>query len=205
VEHVRLNLFTADPARLPDAIDYIDHEARPLIEKEVGSRGMAIAADHELGLAVVTSYWVSGDALRESGPVTAPMRDEAVRRAMGTVSVEQYEVSSTQRLVRPHVGGGVRVTRIDLDPTRIDDAVANYEDTALPWLADEEGFCSAHLLVHRRTGHAIEETVWQDAECLAASRSCGAAIRRDTVAATDAVIRALAEFRLVAAPGETLA
>jgi hypothetical protein len=123
---------------------------------------------------------------------------------MGTVSVEQYEVSSNQRLVRPHAGAGVRVTRIDLDPVRIDDAIANYEDTALPWLADADGFCSAHLYVHRRTGHAIEETVWQDPDCLAASRGSAAAIRLDTVAATDAVIRALAELELVAAPGETL-
>ncbi|MCU1373210.1 MAG: hypothetical protein JWO68_496 [Actinomycetia bacterium] len=202
VEHVRLNLLTADPARLADAIDYIDNEARPLIEKEVGSLGMAIAADHELGLALISSYWVSGDAMRESAGATAPMREEAAHRARGTMTVELFQVATNRRLVRPRAGAGVRITRFDFDPTRIDDAVANYEDTALPWLTGVEGFCSAHLFVHHRTGHAVEETVWQDAECLAASRSGAAAIRVDTVAATDAAVRALAELELVAAPGQ---
>jgi hypothetical protein len=52
------------------------------------------------------------------------------------------------------------------------------------------------LLVHRRTGRGLTETIWRDVDALAASRSRAAAIRADTVAATDAEIRSLEEYRL---------
>jgi hypothetical protein len=47
------------------------------------------------------------------------------------------------------------MTRIDFDPRRIDDAVAAYEDTAVPWLTEADAFCSALLLVHRPSGRAL--------------------------------------------------
>ena len=74
---------------------------------------------------------------------------------------------------------------MDIEPSRIEDAIEAYGDTAVPWLADNAGFCSALLLVDERTGHAISETVWQNVEALAASRSVAAAIRVETVEATD--------------------
>jgi hypothetical protein len=115
---------------------------------------------------------------------------------VATVSVERHEVASSTRITRPPPGAGVRLTRVDVDPAKVPFAIAAFEDTAVPWLTETDGFCQALALVHRRSGRGIVETVWRDAAALAASRSAAAAIRADAIAATDSVIRALEEFRL---------
>ena len=90
----------------------------------------------------------------------------------------------------------MRFTRSDLETADIDDAIANYEDTAIPWLVATDGFCRAVMFVNRRTRQAVNETLWLDEDALVASRSAEAGIRADAVAATSAAIRALEEYRL---------
>jgi hypothetical protein len=95
-------------------------------------------------------------------------------------------------------GAGLRLTRMDFEPAAVEDSVEVYGDTAVPWLAETDGFCRTLLLVDDRTGHAISETVWQNKEVLAATRSVAAAVRAETVASTGCVIRAVEEYGLVA-------
>ena len=196
IEHARVSLMTLDPACTGDVVKYVEHEARPVIEQIPGSRGVALLAIPDLAVIVMESFWFSGDAMRDSEGAVAPFRKEAVRRGVATISVERHEVASATRVARPAPGAGVRLTRVDIDPRRVDEAIARYEDTAVPWLTETEGFCSAVLLVHRRSGRALTETVWRDLEALAASRTHAASIRADAVAATEAGIRALEEYRL---------
>jgi quinol monooxygenase YgiN len=198
VLHVRLNLITADPQRLGDAIKYMEAEVRPAVEMQRGNLGISLQANPELGVAVLESFWVSADALRDSERIVAPARLEAVRLAnTGTVTVERYRVPVFE-LEGPMPGGaGVRLTRMDVERSKIENAVEVFGDTAVPWLAETEGFCSALLFVDHGSGRSISQTVWQDAQALAASRSTAAAVRVDAVAATDCVIRAVEEFSLV--------
>jgi hypothetical protein len=88
------------------------------------------------------------------------------------------------------------LTRAETAPARVQEAITAYEDTAVPWLTEAEGFTAALLFADRRTGRSINETLWRDREALAASRSAAAAIRVDTVAATGSAIRAVEEYLL---------
>jgi hypothetical protein len=195
--HVRVNLVTADPVRLDDTVRYLEDEVRKQVESAPGNLGTALHLNPELSVAVVESLWVSGNALRESERIAEPLRAEAARRAGGTASEEHFGVANLVQVARPRAGAGVRLTRLDTDPTSIGEAIAAYEDTAVPWLTEVDGFCAAHLYVDTRSGQSISETIWRDADALAASRSAAAAIRADAVAATGSVVRALAEYRLV--------
>jgi hypothetical protein len=194
--HVRLSLMTTDPVRLDDAVNFIESEARPLVESKPGNVGMSLEVNPELGVAVVQSFWVSGDALRDSEKPVAATREEAVRRGKGTVTVERYRVASFVRVARPDTGAGTRLTRADTEPAAVEQAVAAYEDTAVPSLMSTDGFCDSVLLVDLRTGRSIARTVWLDERALAESRSAAAAIRVDAVTATSCSIRALEEYRL---------
>jgi hypothetical protein len=197
VQHVQVILLTADPERLDDAIRYLQDKARPMLADLPGSQGMSVCANTELGIAVVESFWVSHHAMREHERSVAPAREEAARLSGGTVSVERFVVASFTRVRRPQPGAGVRLTRMDTDATRIDEVVAAYVDTTLPWLTETPGFVAELLFIDRSTGHSIGETRWQDAAALAASRGAAAAIRADAVAATDSSIRAVEEYSLV--------
>jgi hypothetical protein len=186
-----------DPAHLADAIRHYDEEGRPQLEGEVGSLGMSLYENAELGVAVIETWWVSGDAMRETEKNEDPIRAKAAKIAVATMSVERYQIGIYTRATRPHPGAGLRLTRLETDPAGVADAVTAYEDTAIPWLTESDGFCEAMLYVDRRNGRSISETVWRDANALAASRSASAAIRLETVAATDTVVRAVEEYRMV--------
>jgi hypothetical protein len=194
---MRFNLITADPLRLGDVVKFIEAEVHPEVESQPGSLGMSLYTNPDLGVAILESFWVSHDALRISEHVVAPSRREVVRRAAGTVSVERYRVPVFEREAPPRAEAGLRLTRMDVEPSRVEDGVEAYGDTVVPWLADTEGFCSALLLVDRNTGHSISEAIWRNPPALAASRSVAAAVRVDAVATTGCVIRAVEEYGLV--------
>jgi hypothetical protein len=195
--HVRFTLLAGDPAQLGNAIRYYEDEGRPQIEGEAGSLGLSLFENAELGVAGMETWWMSGDEMRGTEKTEDPLRAKAAKMAVATTSVERFDIGIYLRSARPHPGGGLRLTRLDTDPARVDAAVSAYQDTAVPWLTETDGFCETMLYVDRRTGRAISETVWRDANALAASRSASAAIRVEIVAVTDSVVRAVEEYRVV--------
>jgi hypothetical protein len=197
VLQARFNLITADPDRMADTVGYIKSEIRPAVESLHGSMGMSLYANTEVGVAVLESFWASRAALIASEQITAPRRKDMVQRAMGTVCVERYWVPVFEREAPLDTGAGLRLTRMDVEGSRVEDAVAGYGDTAVPWLAETAGFCGALLLVDWNSGHSISETIWDSPKTLAASRSVAARVRVETVKSTGCVIRALEEYDLV--------
>lgn len=195
--HVRFNLITADPQRLDDAVKYIEAEVRPAVENQPGSLGISLCTNPALGLAIVESFWASGDAMRASEHRVSLGRREVVERAAGTVSVERYRVPVFERHAPPHAGAGLRLTRMTIEPFAVEDAVEAYGTTIVPWLAETEGFGSSLLLLDRNSGLSISETSWRDSEALAASRSLAAAVRVEMVASSGFVIRAVEEYGLL--------
>ena len=195
--HVRFNFITADPLRLGDSVKFIESEVRPQVDGQPGSLGTSFYTDPEAGLAILESFWASDAATQASEHSVTTNRREAVKRAAGTVSVERYQVPVFELDAPARSGAGLRLTRMDVEPSQVEDAVEGYGDTAVPWLAESTGFCSALLLMDPHTGHSISETVWRDQEALADTRSLAAAVRVDTVSATGWVIRAVEEYRLV--------
>ena len=78
----------------------------------------------------------------------------------------------------------MRHTVYQTNPALLDEAIAGYEDTAVPWLTETDGVVSAALLVDHRSGRQLSQTIWRDIDALVKSRSPAAAIRVDAVAAT---------------------
>ena len=194
----RVNLITADPDRMADTISYIKTSVRPAVDSMDGSLGLSLYADAEIGVAVLESFWASREALIHSEQMAAPRRTDVVRRAVGTVSVERYRVPVYEREAPLDTAAGLRLTRMDVDPPRIEDTVECFGATVVPRLADATGgFCGALLLVDRDTGRSISETMWASRKALAASRGEAAAVRVETVESTGALIRAVEEYDLV--------
>ena len=193
----RVNLITADPDRMADTIGYIKTSVRPAIESLDGSLGLSLYANAEIGVAVLESFWASREALIHSEQMAAPRRTDVVRRAVGTVSVERYRVPVYEREAPLDTAVGLRLTRMDVDPPRIEDTVECFGATVVPRMADTGGFCGALLLVDRDTGRSISETMWASRKALAASRGEAAAVRVETVQSTGALIRAVEEYGLV--------
>lgn len=86
------NLITACLARLGQAVMFIEAEFRPEAESRPGSPGMTLCTGPEPGVAILQSVGRTGDFLLMSEDAPGPGREEAVRRAAGTISVGRYRL-----------------------------------------------------------------------------------------------------------------
>ena len=198
--HVEVSRITGDPLRLDDAIDYMANDGRPAVERRPGNLGTSLLIDPEAGAMEFESFWESEGPLVNSEDVIASSLREAALRTGGTVTRERYGVLVFEREAPWRGGQGVRVTRMNVEPSQlssIEDAVAWYGDTVVPMLADTSGFCAALLYADWASGRLISETVWQDPHALASSRSTATEGEAAAAEALKGVIAAGGEYRLV--------
>jgi heme-degrading monooxygenase HmoA len=204
VEHTRLTLFTADPARTGDLARFVRRDVVRCLDDELGHLGLEVLVDDELSLE---TFWVSGDAMRFSEHIEAPLRKEAQYQGAATASVERFALPIFARDRRPEPGAWSRLTRFEVErrpedsersySQRVEEAVEVFEDAAMPWLETAPGFLCASLLVHARQGRGLTKSVWEDESALAASRSADATARADAAAGADIAVRALHELRVL--------
>ena len=187
--HARLDLLTADPNALGKCIQYIQSEMRPVVERQPGSLGLSLLASPELGAAVLESFWASDHALRSGEKTAATVRSELARRAGGPVTVKEYRVAVFEREAPLHGGEGVRLTRIEVEPSSVDDVIEAFGDSAVPLLAEHPGFRGALLFAGPATGQLVSETAWRDPRMRAASPSVAAVIQADVLAEAHCQIR----------------
>jgi hypothetical protein len=201
--HARFSFITTDPLRLGGCLKHVAAEVRPVVEMQPGSLGTALYADAELGLAFFESCWASDEALLASEQVPSLGQSDVLRQAAGTATDERYQLPVFEQEGKLPPAARLRLTRMDIEPSAVADAVEAYGDTAVSWLADTDGFSSALLLVNDRTGHAISETVWRDSAALEASRRVSAEVRAETTASAGWSIRAVEEYRLLFSSART--
>lgn len=194
---VELSVVTADPREVRELIRRVDSEVRPVAEGQPGSLGLSLHEGPGSDVALLEAFWVSGEALQAAAAMVAPGLQELARRAGGEVTTERYEVPVFE--VEGPLGSavGMRLTRMGVEPSEAEDAIEWFGDTAVQWLSDTAGFCGALLYVDWASGHLVSETVWRDAQALAASRNAAEAIRTAAVEATGCVIGSVAEYRQV--------
>jgi hypothetical protein len=196
MEHARFEFITVDPKLTVDVARIVSSDGRRRIEEEPGNRGVALLVNRELGVLIAESFWVSGDAMRESKRGFLQLREAARHLGMCTVSSENFEIASSFRKDRPYPGAGVQVTRADVELGRVNHTIASYEDLVVPRLGDTNGFCTSMFLLQRKPRRLVIEAMWKDPQSLAASRSSAAKARADFVTATDCAVRDLNEHRL---------
>lgn len=195
--YARSTMLIGDPARIGDVLHYLEETVRPHVEAQPGNRGLAVAANFELGLIMVNAYWDTAEAMTSSEHAVQTGRKEAAELLHGMVTVEHYEAPVFVRHRRPGRGAGLRVTAIDSDPADLDLLVDAFRDTALPRLERIPSLCSAQLLIDRASGRCLVIVAYDSTEDLAATRAPVARIRSDSLARTHATVRSMQEFTVI--------
>ena len=130
--HTEFNLITAYPARLGKTVMFIEAEFRPEAENGAGSLGMTLCTNLELGVAILRSVWRSGDFLLMNKDALEPGREEAVRRAAGTISAERYRLPGVDLELAPAGPSGPGKSAIVL-------ALLRFTDSGLGSWLDQHG------------------------------------------------------------------
>jgi hypothetical protein len=200
VLHTRLNRIAGDTAALDSCVSYIESDIRPALESRPGSLGISVLQDRERGVAIFGSVWATSPEMRGSEDTEVPLRGELARRAGGPVTVEDYQVpvfELVERQALPRRGRAVRLTRMQVQPSQVEDLIEVVGDIAVPSLVETPGFCDALLFADRSSGRLISETVWRDAEARAAAPSVAAIVRAEVPAEAGSEIRAVEDYALV--------
>jgi hypothetical protein len=195
----RFHLITADPLRLADVLKFIETEVRPETENRRGSLGMSLYANPETGVAVLESFWATHDMLVLNENRGWPDFGDALRHAAGTVRTERYRfpVFEWDWAGPLDPRARLRLTRIEIEPSKTDDLVEAYGDTVVPALAETEAFAGSLLLTGDGTGQLISEAIWGNPQALAAGRSAEEAAGIELAESTGCVIGAVEEYGLV--------
>ena len=179
--HIRLSRIAADPTALDDCIAYIKSEVRQAVEFRPGSLGISVLADRAEDAALFGSVWVSAEEMSASEETEAPLRAELAKRAGSPVTVEDYQIPISVIFDPVLLLGGqaVRLTRIQVKPSQVDDVIEVAGDEVVPSLSEAPGFRAALLFADPASGRMISETIWRDPRARAAAPSVAATIRSE--------------------------
>jgi quinol monooxygenase YgiN len=200
VLHTRLNRIAAAAAALDGCVSYIESEIRPALEVRPGSLGISVLEDRERGAVIFGSVWATSAVMHGSADTEAPLRGELARRAGAPVTVEDYQVPIFELMEPqglPRRGLAVRLTRIQVQPSQVDDVIEVVGDIAVPSLTETPGFCDALLFADPASGRLISETVWRDPGARAAAPDVAAIVRAEVTDEAGGEIRAVEDYALV--------
>jgi hypothetical protein len=132
--YARVNTIFGTEAKVSAGVAHIEESDRKAVESTDGNRGLTTLVDRSAGVIVALSYW--DDPQRSSDAVLTRARESAA--------------------------AAVRMTRMQLEPAKIDAGLAFVQNELLQRLSAGSGLCSAELLIDRKIGNGLLVTTWTD-------------------------------------------
>lgn len=166
--YTRLLTFTG-ATDIDAGVQYLTDEAMPVLEAQKGFRGVSASADRSGGVLTILSMWETEADRSASDSALGKARDEAIKRAGGTLEIQNFE-QVVQSIVQPPVPGcQLNVVRIRMEPGSIDANIEWFKDQVLPQISAQPGFCALRNMVDRETGQALTGSVFVDRKSADAS------------------------------------
>ena len=193
--YARVNIIFGTEDKVGPGVAHIEKSDRYVVEAAPGNRGLTTLVDRKTGVIVAISYW---DDLGQSSEATlTKAREGAAEAAGGALITENFEIAVTERRAVPDPGATVQMTRVQLDPARLDAGLAFVRDELLQRLSACSGLCSAELLIDRVIGNGLLVTTWTDQEAARRAQAILDGLRRDAETAAGATFPRSESFMLI--------
>ena len=174
--HTRLVSF--EGAKNIDAgIKLTREKVVPLLTAQKGYRGLTASADRAGRVFSVLSLWDTAADRDATESVLGPVRAEAADVVGGNLKVENFEqLVAEMGETPPGPGSALMVTRISMDPDKVDDNIAFFKSEVAPQIKASPGFRGLRNMINRDTGEGLVGTSWSDQEAM--KRAAGEAEAR---------------------------
>lgn len=193
--YARVNIIFGAEDKVGPGVAHIEKSNRCVVEAAPGNRGLTTLVDRKTGVIVAISYW--DDLGRSSEAALTKAREGAAEAAGGALITENFEIAVAERLAVPDPGATVQMTRMQLDPSRVDAGLAFVRDELLQRLSACSGLCSAELLIDRVIGNGLLVTTWTDQEAAGRAQALLDGLRRGAEAAAGATFPRSESYMLV--------
>lgn len=145
------------------AIRNFQDKALPALKEQKGYSGSNASADRGAGVFAVLSLWDTAADRDASERALASVRQQSAEAIGGEMKVETFEqlvaeVGGTP----PGPGSALLVTRIKMDPAKIDDNLSFFKSEVVPAIKGSPGFQGLRNMINRSTGEGVVGTVWAD-------------------------------------------
>lgn len=166
--YARVLRVTGDPAKIDDGIEAYTSRAAPAFKEQDGYAGARLLINRKTGAGMSITFWHDEETLRASESALSNVRGDTMSRfgAQAPAS-ENYELVVQNRPKPTEAGNFVRLSSLDGDPAKVDEAIRHFEAEVAPAVTRLSGARGAVLFVDRATGKALVATIWdtkQDVE-----------------------------------------
>jgi hypothetical protein len=96
----------------------------------------------------------------------AQLRQQALDIVGGELTVESFEQLVEEIASPPTPGSALMVTRISMDPSKIDENLGFFRSEILPRITATPGFLALRNMIDRKTGRGIVGSVWADQDAM---------------------------------------
>lgn len=182
--YLRVTAFKSDPAKLEDAIAFLEHKVIPGMSKVPGYLGMTCVVDREKGEGAASTLWESLEAMNNAEQIGQQSRTQS-SEATGTevVDVDRFEITVLEMATpTPQLPGYTRLITAYGDPSKTDKVVQMIRDS-IPNVKGQPGFRSFVAGVNRATGRGFTASSWATPEQREASNAATAAQRQPVLEA----------------------
>jgi hypothetical protein len=167
---VQARLLTFTKADDTDTlVSYLREVALPGLRSQAGFIGVSAGIDRAAHHVLLLSLWEDENAETASDRAMLEAREAALSRSGGTVKVEQFEQLFEAIAKTPTPGSSVLLSRWRADPALVDAHEAYFERELLPRLMRLRGFCSARVVVDRRSGRGAIGLSWESRRAMRAA------------------------------------
>jgi heme-degrading monooxygenase HmoA len=180
--HARVAAFENPRFDDPSLVDDLSKRARdsaPKWQEALRSAlGHLYLVDRDNKRSLGITFFPGESDIREAAPVFERMGDEIPEEQRGRrKSVDSYEVSISE-------GGenanAARVSRLEGDPGKIDEATQRATQEILPRLRKLSGYQGAFAMVDRNKGRTLLVTLWESPEKMRASEEQADKLRQES-------------------------
>ena len=163
---------------IDDGVAFVRDNAVPILQEQKGYRGVTASADRDGGVLGVLSMWeTEADRDASFGPL-AELRQQGLDVVGGELTVESFEQLVEEMASPPTVGSALMVTRISMDPAKIDENLGFFKSEVVPRITAAPGFLALRNMMDRKTGRGLVGSAWADQEAMKNAAAQGQA-RRD--------------------------
>ena len=163
--YARLLTFSG-ASDIDGGVTYLRQEVLSILNAQRGYRGISASADRARGLLGILSLWETEADRGASDSALGTARQDALEIVGGEVVIEHLE-QVVAEVVKP-IGPGcaLLVTRVSMDPSKVEENVAFFKSDVVPQISSQPGFCGLRNLIDRATGKGLVGSVWETREAL---------------------------------------
>ncbi|HEV3213554.1 MAG TPA: hypothetical protein VGZ03_09190 [Acidimicrobiales bacterium] len=157
-----------DAKNIDEGVAFVRDTVDTTLSTQKGFRGITLSADRAGGVFGVLTLWETAADRDSSEGTSAKLRQQGLEVIGGKVTVETFEEAFVEIKSPPVAGLSLSVTRVSMDPAKVDGNIAFFKSDVAPRIVASDGFCALRQMIDRTSGKGLVGIVWANEAAMAA-------------------------------------